>query len=99
MARRRRSRRSLGSTAACRLPSDSVATGCATEKGKTFCVGDRVERTLKIAKGVGPGTVIGIGVGTGNTGKKKRPVANVCFDVDEPRSLAYPYLFDELRKR
>jgi hypothetical protein len=70
---------------------------CGTAKGVTFCVGDRVQRTLKTLKVVRKGVVLGVQMGADNAGRKQL-AARVCFDYDEPGALAYPYLFSELKK-
>lgn len=94
MARRRRAR-GLGNATVCRLGSERTDLGqCATKGKLTLCVGDRVTRAdIK----VGNGTVIALSVGRNNAGKKQ-PAANVCFDDSEPRAVAYPYVFSELKK-
>lgn len=82
----------------CRLPSNPdsplTLTGCATAKGKTFCVGDRVRRTLK-GQTHRHGEVLALQMGADNSGRPKQ-AARVCFDSDEPGDLAYGYLFEEL---
>ena len=95
----RRKRKSLGNATACKLSSDAGATsGCVTEKGATFCVGDRVKRSLKGLNSYPTGTIVAIGTGYGNTSKKPKASASVCFDDDLPKSLAYSYLYGELKK-
>jgi hypothetical protein len=82
----------------CRLPAYSddplTLTGCATAKGVTLCVGDRVHRKLK-GWTHRQGEVIALAMGRDNNGRPKQ-AARVCFDTDEPGDLAYSYLFEEL---
>lgn len=94
---RRRKRRALGGlgSTTCRIPSDLPKDRCATEKGVTFCVGDRVKRAD--IKGPGPGTVLAVHSGANNSGRKKM-AARVCWDRSEPGEVAYPFLFGELKK-
>jgi phytoene dehydrogenase-like protein len=89
-----RRRRQLGAAATCRLPADLVTQPCATERGLTLCVGDRVERIKVKNRG---GVVVAIHPGADNRGRRAM-AARVCLDLDEPGDLAYPYLFSELRK-
>lgn len=95
-------RRGLGSTV-CKPPvqrydDDPPIEKCGTDKkGMTLCVGDRVQRTLKIKGKYKKGTVLGVQMGADNRGKKQL-AARVCFDGDEPGDYTYPYLFIELKK-
>jgi hypothetical protein len=83
------------------------AKTCTVTKKATFCVGDRVERTVKVAadvkkrlirEGFWRGTIVALEMGRDNSGRAM-PAARVKLDGNEPGDLAYPYLLVELKKQ
>ena len=68
---------------------------CATERKLTFCVGDRVTRTLKNFKL--KGVVVALEQGADNQ-DRPRQAARVRWDGDKKSDRAYEFLFSELRK-
>lgn len=79
---------------------------CVTDKKLTLCVGDRVERTIKLpaaevkrlrANGFWTGVVTGFTPGRDNKDRPKM-AARVRFDGDQPGAKPYKWLFEELKK-
>lgn len=72
-----------------------MARQCVTERKLTFCVGDRVTRTLK--NFTTKGTVVALEQGADNQ-DRPRQAARVRWDNDKRGDKPYQFLFSELRK-
>lgn len=86
--------------------ADDLPDRCVTDKKLTLCVGDRVERTIKLpaakikefrAKGFWTGVVTGFTPGQDNQGRAKM-AARVRFDGYGPSDKPSKWLFAELKK-
>ncbi len=100
MRAKRRLRSSTG------LRDADLPDRCVTDRKLTLCVGDRVERTVKLppkekerlkSNGFWTGTVVSFVMGADNSGRKKM-AARVRFDGDRADRQPYKWLFEELKK-